>query len=81
MTESLDGALPDFSDSDHSGVAHRIIGSTMPVLEVQLQQGQSVVSQGGELSWMMPSVTMSTSAGAGGGGGLGGILKRAVGRA
>ena len=81
MTESLDGALPDFSDSDHSGVAHRIIGSTMPVLEVQLQQGQSVVSQGGELSWMMPNITMTTSAGAGGGGGLGGIFKRAVGGA
>jgi uncharacterized protein (TIGR00266 family) len=81
MTESTDANLPDFSDSDHAGVSHRIIGSTMPVLEVQLQAGQTVIAQGGELSWMSPNVSMATSAGAGGGGGLGGILKRAVGGA
>ena len=34
-------------------------GTTMPVLEVQLQQGESIVSTHGELSWMHGSVQMS----------------------
>ncbi len=79
MPESMNSAIPDFTDTDHAGVAHRIIGSTMPVLEVRLASGQSVISQGGEMSWMTPSISMATSAGAGGGGALGGVFKRVVG--
>ncbi len=69
---------PDFADLEGSGVAHRVIGTTMPVLEIRLQPGQRVVSQGGETSWMTPSVTMSTSTSGVGTSGLGGILRRAL---
>ena len=59
---------------------HRILGTTLPVLELQLQPGESVVSVSGELSWMSQSIDMHTSAGlGGGGGGLMGIFKRVAG--
>src|ERR1035438_1029137 len=78
MTEEVDGGLPAFADSDGTGVAHRVIGDTLPVLEVQLKSGQSVISQGGELSWMTPSVVMTTQTAGAGGSGFVGVLKRAV---
>jgi uncharacterized protein (AIM24 family) len=62
-----------------------IKGTTMPVLEVTLQQGESVVSTHGELSWMTPNIQMSqhtSTGGPGGGGGGGGFmqgLKRVLG--
>jgi uncharacterized protein (AIM24 family) len=62
-----------------------IKGSTMPILEVQLQQGEYVVTPHGELAWMTTSIqmsqTMSTGSGGGGGGGGGlmGGLKRMMG--
>ena len=58
---------------------HRIVGSTLPVLELQLQPGESVVSVAGELSWMSQSIDMHTSTQHGGGGGFFGILKRVAG--
>ena len=51
------------SDAESAGVAHRVLGTTLPVLEVQLQPGQSVISEGGEMSWMTPTVTMTSSSG------------------
>ena len=57
----------------------RIQGTTMPVLEVQLEPNESVFSESGELSWMTSSIQMSTRTQFGGGGGVFGILKRAVG--
>jgi uncharacterized protein (AIM24 family) len=55
-------------------------GSTMPILEVSLGQGEQVVSTHGELAWMTQSIQMSQTANAGGGGGgLMQGLKRAVG--
>jgi uncharacterized protein (TIGR00266 family) len=78
MTEEVDDGLPPFADSDGTGVAHRVLGANMPVLEVQLKSGQSVISQGGELSWMSPSVTMTTQTSGAGGSGVLGVLKRAV---
>jgi uncharacterized protein (TIGR00266 family) len=57
---------------------HRIIGSVLPVLEIQLQPGESVVSVSGELSWMGGSIDMHTTAQSGGGGFLSAI-KRVVG--
>jgi len=51
----------------------RILGTTMPVLEVDLQPNESVFSESGELSWMTGSTQM------GGGGGLFGVLKRVAG--
>ncbi len=58
----------------------QIIGTTLPVLEVYLEPGESVISEAGELSWMSQTVAMQTSTHVGGGGGgLKGIFKRAVG--
>ncbi|WP_037576078.1 AIM24 family protein [Phaeacidiphilus oryzae] len=42
-------------------------GSTMPVLEVTMNVGESLVTPHGELSWMSENMTMSQSAQAGGG--------------
>src|SRR5260370_20659485 len=57
-----------------------IKGTTMPVLEVTLQQGEQVISTHGELSWMPPNIQMSQHMGAGGpGGGFMQGLKRVMG--
>ncbi len=59
-----------------------IKGTTMPILEVSLGQGESVVSTHGELAWMTASIQMSQRMSTGGGGGGGGLLqglKRVVG--
>jgi uncharacterized protein (AIM24 family) len=58
-----------------------IKGSTMPILEVSLAQGEYVVTPHGELAWMTTSIQMSQTmnAGGGGGGGLMGGLKRMIG--
>jgi uncharacterized protein (AIM24 family) len=56
-------------------------GTTLPVLEIALEQGESVISTHGELSWMTPNIAISQTTGSGGGGG-GGFLagvKRALG--
>src|ERR1700746_3827538 len=57
---------------------HRILGTTLPVLELQLQPGESVVAVSGELSWMSHSIQLKTSAQLGGGG-LFGAFKRVAG--
>jgi uncharacterized protein (AIM24 family) len=41
---------------------HRIIGTTLPVLEFQLQPGERVVAVSGELSWMSRSIQLKTGA-------------------
>ena len=56
----------------------KVVGTTMPVLEVALDPGEVVFSESGELSWMTASVQMRTSTQAGGGGGIGGVFKRAI---
>lgn len=59
-----------------------IKGTTMPVLEMHLENGESVISTHGELSWMTPNMRMSQSTGGSGGGLKGGLLsglKRVVG--
>jgi uncharacterized protein (TIGR00266 family) len=78
VAEHTEDGLPNFTDVEGAGVAHRVLGTTLPVLEVQLQPGQSVISQGGEMSWMSPNVVMSTQTSGAGGSGLAGVLKRAV---
>jgi uncharacterized protein (TIGR00266 family) len=60
-------------------VEDKIIGTTMPVLEIILNPGEAIFAESGELSWMTSSVVMKTSTQFGGGGGFGGVLKRAVG--
>lgn len=58
----------------------KVIGSTLPVLEVSLDPGESVVAEVGEFSWMTDAIQMSTGMGGGvGGQGLVGALKRKVG--
>ncbi len=58
---------------------HKIVGTTMPVLEVTLQPGESVVAEGGELSWMTNSIELHTAAGGKAGAkGMFGAVKRAV---
>lgn len=56
----------------------KILGTTLPVLEVDLQPGETVYSESGELSWMTSSIQMRTHTQAGGGGGLFGAFKRVV---
>ena len=58
-----------------------IKGTTMPVLEVTLQQGEQVVSTHSELSWMTPNIQLSQhmNTGHGHGGGLMQGLKRVMG--
>jgi uncharacterized protein (TIGR00266 family) len=55
---------------------HRIHGTTMPVLEIDLQPGESIVSEAGELSWMNSAIELETSTQKGGGGGVFGAFKR-----
>ncbi len=57
----------------------RILGTTMPVLEVMLQPGETILSEAGELSWMTQSIQMTTHTQMAGGGGFLGIIKRVAG--
>lgn len=57
----------------------QILGTTMPVLEVELAPGESVFSESGELSWMTGSIQMTTHTQMGGGGGIFGALRRVAG--
>ncbi len=52
---------------------HRIIGTSLPVLEMALEPGESVLSVSGELSWMSATIDMHTST-QGGGGGMSGLF-------
>ena len=59
---------------------HQVKGSVLPVLEIELDPGESVVSEAGEFSWMTETVQMSTGMGGGAGGkGLLGAVKRVAG--
>src|ERR1700733_8181184 len=55
-----------------------IKGTTMPILEVTLNDGEEVISTHGELAWMTQSIQLSQRMGTGGpgGGGLRAGLKR-----
>ncbi len=57
----------------------RILGTTMPVLEVLLQPGEGIISEAGELSWMTQSIQMTTHTQMAGGGGFLGVIKRVAG--
>ncbi len=60
---------------------NRILGTTMPVLEVTLDPNESVISEAGELSWMTTSIQLTTHTQFGGGGGIFGVLRRVAGGA
>jgi uncharacterized protein (TIGR00266 family) len=58
----------------------QIQGTTMPVLSVHLEPGESVVAEAGEFSWMTDTIQMSTPTGGGTKGrGLVGPLRRMTG--
>jgi uncharacterized protein (TIGR00266 family) len=58
----------------------RVQGTVMPVLEITLEAGESVVSEVGEFSWMSDAIELSTGTGGGvGGQGVVGALKRMAG--
>jgi uncharacterized protein (TIGR00266 family) len=67
-----------FSHKIEKSMDHKILGTTLPVLEMQLQPGESVIAVSGELSWMSASIDLQTTTGSGGGG-LGGLFKRVAG--
>jgi uncharacterized protein (TIGR00266 family) len=57
----------------------KIIGTVLPVLELNMQPGDRVFAESGQLSWMSMAIQMQTSTSAGGQqGGLFGALGRAV---
>jgi uncharacterized protein (TIGR00266 family) len=53
-----------------------IHGTTMPVLDIMLNPGESICAEAGELSWMSAGITMNTTTQGAGGGGMMGALKR-----
>ena len=55
-------------------VAHRIEGTTLPVLIVNLKPGDRIYSSSGGMSWMTQQVEMDTNTG----GGLGKMFKRVL---
>ena len=57
----------------------KILGTTMPVLEVILQPGESIVAEPGELGWMTDHIQLRTSTQLAGAKGIFGALKRAIG--
>ena len=54
-------------------------GTTMPLLEMILEPGESIISTHGELSWMSANVQMTQTTSTGGQKGLMSGLKRAIG--
>ncbi len=57
----------------------KIVGTTLPLLEIELDAGERVIGAPDQLSWMSGNLTLTTStAVGGGGGGLFGLVSRAV---
>lgn len=57
----------------------QVKGTTLPVLEMNLNPGDKLVAEAGELSWMTDAIQLTTKAQTGGAKGAFGVLKRAVG--
>ncbi len=57
---------------------HTLIGTTMPVLELQLEAGEKIVAEPGEFSWMSPNVQLHTTTQTAGARGLFSLLGRAL---
>src|SRR5476649_2328823 len=56
----------------------KISGTTLPVLEIGLEQGDNIVSEPGRFSWMSPNVRLQTSARTAGAKGFFGVIGRAL---
>lgn len=57
----------------------RILGTTMPAVEFQLEPNETIISEAGELSWISSSIQMTTHTQMAGGGGFFGAIKRMAG--
>ncbi len=58
---------------------HRIVGTTMPVLEMMLQPGEMIFAESGELSWISMSIGLHTGTSVGGQqGGFMAVMGRAL---
>src|SRR2546429_3422903 len=51
---------------DATTVEHRIVGTTMPVLELMLQPGEQVFAESGELAWISWAIQLQTGTSVGG---------------
>ena len=56
----------------------KITGETLPVLEIGLEGGDTIVAEPGEFSWMTQNIAMNTTPLAAGAKGLFGVLGRAL---
>ncbi len=56
----------------------RISGTTMPVLEIGLEPGETLIAEPGELSWMTAGVQLRTTTATAGARGLWGAVTRAI---
>jgi len=56
----------------------KITGTALPVLEIDLEPGDQIISEPGQFSWMSPNVTLHTTAMTAGAKGLFGVLGRAL---
>lgn len=56
----------------------KITGTTLPVLEIGLEQGDRIVSEPGRFSWMSPNMRLQTSARTAGAKGFFGVIGRAL---
>ena len=61
-------------EASATGLKYQIDGTTLPVVTIDLQPGQTVYSESGGMSWMSSNIQMETTSG----GGLGKMFKRAV---
>jgi len=60
-------------------VEYQIVGTTLPVLEVNLQPQEWIIAESGELSWMTASIGLQSGVQVGGqSGGLFGAITRAI---
>lgn len=57
----------------------RIVGQALPVLQLELRPGETLVAETGQLSWMSGNMTLRTAMAAGGATGLLGAVSRALG--
>ncbi len=68
--------LPDpavsYNGRGQSGLQYQLIGTTLQAVTIQLQPGQTVVSESGGMAWMSANVQMETKAT----GGLGKVIGR-----
>lgn len=56
----------------------QVMGTTLPVLEVTLEPGETLISEPGQFSWMSPNVALQTAALTAGAKGIWGAVGRAL---